>query len=211
MSCTSKKLNGSSSALFITAHCDDAELWAGGTIAKYINEGWEVTVGIIYFDDVRKQESIKSACLLEYKIVFFNSKHSIHIWIKDLIEKLKPEVLFTHQENDLHFQHKLIFNETLIALTNIQTRKKFPMRWYMYDTYFLSRIPSDFPILIDITNYFDKKKSLLQYHISQNSDYLVKMATHMNSLHGQKIRTRYAEAFYPFPLLGRWPKLLKIP
>jgi LmbE family N-acetylglucosaminyl deacetylase len=205
-----KELN-EPSALFITAHCDDAELWAGGTISKYIDEGWGVTVGITYYDEVRKQESIRSANSLGHKIFFYNSGHSINQWIKDLIEKSQPEVLFTHQENDLHFQHKLVFNETLIALTGTKTRKKFPKRWYTYDTYYLSRIPSDLPILIDITNYFGKKISSLKYHHSQDPDILIKMATNINSLHGQKIRTKYAEAFYPFPLLGKLPKLLEIP
>lgn len=198
------------SALFITAHCDDAELWAGGTICKYINKGWSVNVAITFFDEIRKKESIRSAGLIGYEIFFYDSGgQSINQWIKELIGMCKPEVIFTHQENDLHYRHSQVFHETLIALT--KTKEKFPKRWYMYDTYFLSRIPSDFPILIDISKFFINKISSLKYHRSQNPDTLIKMATSINSLHGQKIRTKYAEAFYPFSLLGKLPKLLDIP
>jgi hypothetical protein len=40
---------------------------------------------------------------------------------------------------------------------------------------------------------------------------LIKMARTMNSLHGVRIRAEYAEAFYPFPLLGRIPRLREFP
>jgi hypothetical protein len=40
---------------------------------------------------------------------------------------------------------------------------------------------------------------------------LIETARMMNALHGARIRVKYAEAFYPFALLGRWPRLRELP
>ncbi len=198
-------------ALIITAHCDDAELWAGGTILNYVNKGWTVIVAVANHCEKRRKEASYSASILGTKILFHPIEQVLSNWISTILEEHKPTVLVTHSPNDPHIQHRQCHEATLKALIVSKSRSQYPARWYVFDQYYLTAQLVGCPILVDISEYVDCKLEALRAHKSQNPEELIDMALAMNRLHGMKIRVRYAEAFYPFPLLGRWPHLRHLP
>lgn len=194
--------------LFISAHCDDVELWAGGTIYN-LKQKYNIYVAIVFSNNQRIQETKKSSKILGYTPIFYKQKKLIKL-IGNLLLEYKPKIILVHPYYDSHFEHVKVYTKTIKALTKHKFRKKYPSRWYMFDSYYLtnniSKIP---PILIDISKTFKFKKKALKKHKSQNPKELIEMAKAMNKINGLRSRVKYAEAFYPFDLLGRWPKLRK--
>jgi len=196
--------------LLCVAHCDDAELWAGGTIAKLAKAGKNVVAAIAHHDDLRRNEVVSSAKILGYEIRFREKDASLFDWIENCFSELRPEVLATHPAGDPHFEHDEVSHMVTKVLTKSTQRKNYPKRWYWFDTYY-STDSQGHSVLIDISDYFERKISALECHQSQSPGDLIKMARAMNALNGMRIRTQYAEAFYTFPLLGRVPRLRELP
>jgi LmbE family N-acetylglucosaminyl deacetylase len=202
-------MQGTALMLFV-AHCDDGELWAGGTVAHLTNAGKRVVFAIANNDHLRRAEAEAGAAVLKCELRFREAKQDITEWVGQMLETEAPEVLVCHPTSDPHFEHSALSASVMRALTKSRQRASFPQRWYWFDTYYAGG-PGTVPILIDISSVFENKTAALRCHISQEPDRLVAMAVAMNSLHGQRIRTTYAEAFYPFSLLGRWPRLRYLP
>jgi LmbE family N-acetylglucosaminyl deacetylase len=196
--------------LLFTAHCDDGELWAGGTIAKLVESGKRVTLAIAHHDAVRRIEAETGAATLGCEVWFRENNLDLFEWVGSCLHEARPEALLTHPIGDPHFEHDEIGRVVSRVLTKSQQRKEYPRRWYWCDIY-NSTSPPGLPIFIDISAYFDRKCSALACHRSQMSTDLIDMAQAMNALHGRRIRVNYAEAFYLFPLLGRWPRLRELP
>jgi LmbE family N-acetylglucosaminyl deacetylase len=196
--------------LLCVAHCDDTELWAGGTIAGLVKKGKRVVSLVAYHNDIRRNEALASAATLGYEVRFKEKSVSLFDWIFSCLNELRPEVIATHPFGDPHFEHDEVSREVSKVLTKSDQRKSYPIRWYWFDTYY-STESKGHPLLIDISDYFELKISALQCHQSQSPNDLIKMARTMNALHGIRIRAEYAEAFYTFPLLGRIPRLREFP
>ena len=121
-----KKLN----ILALSPHADDVEIAMGGTIAKYVNEGHNVTIITAILpkenssgniDDLmsknRRKEQEKAAKILGANLEIldlnpydftFNRKY-----IKLLDEKIKnynPDIIFSCWEHDTHQDHKNLAN-----------------------------------------------------------------------------------------------------
>ena len=196
--------------LLLVAHCDDGELWAGGVICRMVDEGRRVVLAIAHHNSIRRREAETSASLLGCEVWHRKKQTKLMDWAATCITAARPEVIMTHPIGDPHFQHHGLGEAVGMALTKSHERRAYPRRWYWLDTYY-STHPLGTPILIDISAQFQRKCSALRCHRSQQPEDLVSMATAMNALHGQRIRTEYAEAFFPFALLGHWPKLRELP
>ena len=199
------------SVLIVVAHCDDAELWAGGTIRRYVVAGWGLEVAILRHTPDRRLETEASARIMEYKPVFLPDGEKPDEWLIRILKRNRPEVLLTHQRDDPHPEHQWVHRYVVRALTRSLERRQYPRRWYLLDSYYLTRCPSGCPILVDISDEFQIKREALRCHASQNTEELISVAEAANTLHGHKIRVGYAEAFYAFDLLGRWPRLRDLP
>lgn len=199
-------MNKRKNILIITAHCDDAELWVGGTIFN-LRDTYNIFVAIAYPTKVRKKETKRSSKILGY-IPIFNKQKELSKWIGNLLLIYKPEIILVHPYYDPHFEHEKVYTNTIKALTKHKLRKEYPSRWYMFDSYYLTNNISEIPpILIDISKIFKFKKRALSKHKSQNPKELITMSKAMNRINGLRSRVKYAEAFYPFNLLGRWSNL----
>jgi LmbE family N-acetylglucosaminyl deacetylase len=192
--------------LLCVAHCDDTELWAGGTIAGLVKRGRRVVSLVTYHNDTRRNEALASAAALGYEVRFKEKSINLFDWISSCFNELRPEIIATHPTGDPHFEHDEVSRTVNKVLTKSSQRKNYPMRWYWFDTYY-STESKGCPLLIDISDYFEHKIAALKHHQSQTPENLIKMARSMNALHGLRIRAEYAEAFYTFPLLGRLPRL----
>ncbi|HEX3106743.1 MAG TPA: PIG-L deacetylase family protein [Terriglobales bacterium] len=196
--------------LLLTAHCDDGELWAGGTVKKFVQTGSRVVLAIANHDAQRRREAEKGAAVLGCEVWFRQSNDDLTQWTSRCLHEAQPEVLITHPLTDPHFEHGEVAGVVRKALTKSKQRRRYPMRWYYFDTYY-STEHLGIPFLIDISSHFDLKCKALKCHRSQEPAGLIAMARKMNQLHGEKIRVKYAEAFYPFSLLGRFPLFRDLP
>ena len=134
--------------LVVAAHPDDEILGCGGTIAKHVANGDNVDV-IFLTNGVSarnlKKKSLKkninkriNAAIKAAKIVGANTpyflnfsdnqldKHPLLKIIKSLekiINKIKPEKIYTHFDNDLNIDHK-ITNQAVITICRPQKKNK---------------------------------------------------------------------------------------
>lgn len=198
-------------ALLLTAHCDDAELWAGGTLARWAEEGLHCVVGIAFHTAIRREETRRSAEILNFLPTYLEEGEDSLAWILGLLRDFQPQVLMTHPENDPHLDHQAIHRSTIQALTGFGKRRACPLRWYAFDSYYQTRSPAAWPMAVDISSTLDRKLQALGEHRSQGQSDLAHMALHSAAMVGMRVRMKYAEAFYPFDLLGRWPVLRELP
>ena len=174
--------------LVMTVHPDDAELGAGGVIAKYVAEGR--TVGIVDLTlgelgtrgtpEIRAKEAQSAAKILGVAIRenlklrdgFFQNDQEHQIAIIKAIRKFQPEIVITNAWDDRHPDHgrasKLVNDALFLSgLRRIETdlegyaQEPFRPRLQLQliqDKY----IQPD--ILVDITDYWEiKERSILAY------------------------------------------------
>lgn len=126
--------------LVVAAHPDDETLGCGGTVLKLINDGYAADV-IFLTDGVssrdnrsnqinkfvvsRKQNALKACKILGFKKVNFydfpdNSLDTVAQLeitkkIENEISKSLPDIIFTHNSEDLNIDHRIISESTVIA------------------------------------------------------------------------------------------------
>ena len=125
--------------LVIAAHADDDALGCGGTLAKLASQGYEIHA--IYFTDgvsarkkdkdlekkilSRKKDSVKASKILGIKTIKNfsypdNQLDTVPLLkitrnIEKVISTIKPDILFTHYENDLNIDHQIISKAVITA------------------------------------------------------------------------------------------------
>ncbi|MGA7628240.1 MAG: PIG-L deacetylase family protein, partial [Methanoregula sp.] len=120
--------------LVISPHTDDGELGCGGSIAKFIEEGYEVTYVALscceksippqYPKDILSRE-VKSATkilgitdlvLFSFEVREFpRLRQEILDTLIRLRNKIQPDMVFTPSRNDTHQDHKITVEETMRA------------------------------------------------------------------------------------------------
>ena len=147
---------------FVFAHPDDESLSSGGTIAKYVASGNEVSTLCLSSYKVRKEEYLNATKTLGvlkpiiYDYSDVNSKESEIT--KDFISYLldfRPDIVVTHLENDYHIDHRSSFRIVSegIEWAAHETQYENPhlvSKLYVAETTILIPNPH---ILVDITDY----------------------------------------------------------
>jgi LmbE family N-acetylglucosaminyl deacetylase len=123
-------------ALVITPHPDDEVLGCGGTIAKFSANGWEVHNCIVteaYLPDwsedfirSRMKEIEAANKILGVKKTHFLSfpaakldtvlHKELNESISGVVNEVTPDVVFIPHRGDLHMDHRLVFESSLVAL-----------------------------------------------------------------------------------------------
>jgi N-acetylglucosamine malate deacetylase 1 len=193
--------------LTVMAHPDDAELWAGGTIANHIHHGGSATIAVPRHDTVRDDEAAAGAHILGAALQLLD--HLNPATIADLLLSLQPEVVITHPVHDIHPQHRQCAEHLLAALPDVVIAAGQPKRLYHCDSYNTldqTGNPLYLPTIVDVTQHWDTKINALRAHSSQPIfDHFGPMADTLSRLHGGRIGVRHAEGFRPLPILGRLP------
>jgi N-acetylglucosamine malate deacetylase 1 len=121
--------------LVIAPHPDDEVLGCGGIMKKYSDAGHEVYVLIVTrgtpkkYSDERiergRAQARKSHAILGVKDTFFMNYHApeldqvpsymISDSISELVGKLLPTDLFLPHPGDIHIDHQVVFNASLVA------------------------------------------------------------------------------------------------
>jgi LmbE family N-acetylglucosaminyl deacetylase len=196
-----------SSVLTVMAHADDAELWAGGTLALHAQAGAPVTIAIPRANEVRDREA---ACGAKTLGGLLHPLDELTVsTIRDLLTELRPDVVITHNPEDIHPDQQNIARTVLAALPEVVIATGHPHRIYTCDGYHnLDRHgrPLHLPVILDITSTWATKMHALSAHASQPiASHFAPMAETLGRLHSGRIGVQYAEAFSPVPILGRFP------
>ncbi len=186
--------------LALSPHTDDAELGAGGTLAKLVEEGSEVTV--FAFSAPKKiletefQNSLETLKINESKIhdfetrKFKSSRQEILEILYEYNQENKPDLVLTPSQNDLHQDHQVITNEAMRAFKT-STILGYELPW--------NNIHFDQNCFVSLNKtHLEKKLKALRHYESQidsrdyfEEDYLEGLLR----TRGVKIEEKYAESF----------------
>lgn len=207
------------SILVIGAHNDDFAIGAGGTLLKYLDEGYHVASLIASFGEKShphiKPEIIAKQREKEAKRVskFMNIEHLgivgakegkflrdenprlLHDAIKNAILKLKPEKIFIHSIDDPHPDHRALYKITLDVADEINYQGDI----YSYDIWNpLSFKKQGVRMVVDITPYFWKKLAAIKRFDSQwiALVQLIPATIYRAIRNGLRNSCRFAEVFY---------------
>ncbi|MFD9963983.1 PIG-L deacetylase family protein [Amycolatopsis sp. NPDC058986] len=193
------------SVLTVMAHPDDAELWAGGTLARCANAGAVVTVAVPYqAEPVRDVEAAAGAATLGATLRQY-ARPTVNA-LRELLLTVRPEVVVTHPVDDIHPDHRNLAELLLAALPDVVIATGRPRRVYTADTYNSLTLGGPVPAhtVVDITDTYNIKQRALAAHASQPiTEHFGPMAETLARLWGNRIGVRYAENFTPLPVLGR--------
>lgn len=190
----------------VMAHPDDAELWAGGTLALHATAGAKVSVIVPTHDPVRDAEATAGAAVLGADIHILPAMNPDTL--ANLLADLRPEVVITHPHTDVHPDHRRVCLAVLDALPMAVITTGYPRRLYACESY--NSLTLDGPTtphtIIDISaGYAQKMRALAVHHSQPIAEHFGPMAETLARLHGGRIGVEYGEAFIPVPVLGRLP------
>jgi LmbE family N-acetylglucosaminyl deacetylase len=189
------------------AHPDDAELWAGGTIALHA-EAAQATIAIPPAEPARLAEATAGADALGAHLHILDAPLTAEA-ISALIARLLPEVVVTHPATDVHPHHRGVAEAVLAAIPDAVISTGFPQRLYSCDSYNSLTLTGPVPAatITDITTTYPTKMRALAAHSATQpiNDHFGPMADTLARLWGTRIGTQYAEPFTPIPILGRLP------
>ncbi len=214
--------------LIIAAHPDDEILGCGGTIARFVREGFEAYTLILGEGKTSRDKTRNREKRKEELYVINKETHAANniIGIKDIFSynfpdnrfdtvalldivkvieevknKIKPDIIFTHFENDLNIDHRITYNAVITATRPLSTETTKEI--YSFEV--LSSTEWKFPLnfspdtFFDITDTLDVKLKSMKKYVSE-----LKKSPHPRSLEGIKLTARnwgmktglnYAEAF----------------
>jgi len=208
--------------LFFCAHNDDQIVGAGGTVAKYSKEGKKVITIVFSFGEfssphlkekvVRKKrvkESKRASKLLgESELYYLGLKEgnfkeeikerNIHDKIKKIIEKIKPDRIFTHAVDDPHPDHRAVYGFTMdiVEELNFEGEVYSFNVWNLFLNFKKNRLPK---LVVDITDTFKIKVEAFKKHKSQMINAIIPLMWNIYVqalLYGLNNNVKYAEVFY---------------
>jgi LmbE family N-acetylglucosaminyl deacetylase len=177
--------------LIIAAHPDDEVLGLGGTILKKVKKGYKIFVVFLatgiaarYKDPKKekgkiereikklKKECQKSAAILKIKEMFFLDfpdnrldtipKMDITFKLKEILEIIKPQIVYTHHFGDYNWDHQIAFDITLMACRP-NVGDHFPKKIYSYEV--LSSTERSFQNKVNVfaPNVFEDIKDVIKF------------------------------------------------
>lgn len=196
--------------LTISAHPDDLELFMGGTISKMLNNkineihsiivtngakspkenSREVNIKIRRKETEDSLEGVKALYFLNVEDGEIFYSNDIIKELDDLLGKIHPDVVFTHNPNDYHSDHFEISN-----IVKHISSFKVPL---VYFDCIIGSIEEPF-FYIDITNFISDKEKMLNKHKSQQHLKLFDQVRILNNYRGFSYFGNtdiFAEAFY---------------
>jgi LmbE family N-acetylglucosaminyl deacetylase len=208
--------------LIIAAHPDDEILGMGGTISRFVNDAYEVHVVIVTkgtedlflksLIETGRNEAKKANEFLGTKSLHFLDglpaakldtipSYQLNKKLFDIIQEIKPEILFIPHREDIHEDHQLIHKSVLVAVRPNSSIYQ-PIKIMAYETLsetewgFNSFSPN---VYIDISKHIEAKINAMRCYKSQ-----LKQIPHSRSIdsirslarfRGGTINVKYAEAF----------------
>ena len=197
--------------LIIAAHPDDEVLGAGGTLIKHAAQGDEAFCLILGEGAMSRtgasktavkklrQQTIKAGRVVGFRKIYFsdlpdNSFDAVPLLkivkiVERFLEKIKPDIVYTHHEDDLNIDHRLTFQAVLTACRPIN--QGCPKEIYTFETLSCSEWQTAGKkfrpnVYVDIGSVIDKKIAALKKYSSEIRKY-----PHPRSPEGIKILAQY--------------------
>lgn len=199
------KVESSGPLMLVMAHADDAEIWCGGTIAKFLSAGGHVELWIATGDAIREQEAkhllqiynnISLNFLRKQEFEHFDNPETVAL-LSEAITRVRPKTLITHHYSDDHPDHRTCYDLVCGACMKISD-DKMPNSIYLCNSYFQNTSSgSGFRAntFINISAEAELKYRLIQQHPSQDPAHWINMARAMDGLNGAKCGASAAEAY----------------
>jgi LmbE family N-acetylglucosaminyl deacetylase len=194
--------------LAVMAHADDAELWAGGVIARHTADGGRAVIALPQCEPERAAEAEAGAAILGASLRWLLALHTAGD-LNTLLLDLRPEVVITHPLRDAHPDHRRIATALLDALPQPVIATGHPRRVYACDSY--NSLTLDGPVhattIVDTSATHAIKMRALTAHAATQpiEEHFGPMADNLARLWGARIGTAHGEAFTALPVLGRLP------
>jgi len=183
--------------LVISPHNDDETLGAGATMAKHAANGDEVYVGILTSIEAGhpvmepNKTLIRAETDTAMKILGVNPEnviyrdlpnvlvhdqpmHVVNKAVRDIIEKVRPDVLYIPFVNDLHKDHREIVYAAQVAARTCTDFGKNIRAVYMYETlsethWNIEQVEGGFlpNVFVDVSDYIEKKLKAVEAYRSQ--------------------------------------------
>lgn len=182
--------------LVFGAHPDDAELGAGGTIAKEVSRGKKVGIvdltrgelGTRGNAEIRDKEAVKAAKILgvavrenmEFADGFFVNDREHQLELIKIIRKYRPEIVLCNAIEDRHIDHargsQLVSDACFLSgLVKVDTKMDGDDQWQeawrpklVYHFIQWKNLEPDF--LIDVSGFIEKKTEAIMAYSSQFYD-----------------------------------------
>lgn len=212
--------------LIVAAHPDDEVYGMGGTIAKLTSQGNELYTLIVTegcstqykgnreIIKEKKEEAIKANEILGVKEVLFGDLPDMkldtlpHVDINRIIEeainKIKPDVVYTHHKGDINKDHRMVYESTLVATrpTHLQCVKKLLSYQVPSSTEWSAPVVDEIfipNIFEEIEKYYDLKKQAILAYKTEIREYphprSLKYVEALDEINGLKVGIEKAEAF----------------
>jgi len=202
--------------LAMGAHPDDMELEAGGTLAKFAENGDEVYMliltsggyidinGVCHEDTKLQNEAenaskilgVKELIVLNHKTTKLNVISGIVSEVDNIVNRIKPDIFISHHPFDSHQDHK-VAAEIMAAVArqgrvkNVLSGSPLPYRPNIF-----AFKPQFF---IDVTCTMDKKADSIRAYSSQYTKFggekLIERVKAMAKFYGWAMGYEYAECF----------------
>ena len=165
--------------LAIGAHFDDVEIGCGGAMLKYKNRGHDTHLVVVTDSEYTNHDgrlirsganalyegtrSAKMMGVTSFITMGLPSKQvkADYVLIEGLnsvMDKLKPDVIFTHWHGDIHEDHYEIARASLVAARHYPTVLMYRSNWYHTNLDFSGRLH------LDITSVIEDKAELMRLH-----------------------------------------------
>lgn len=202
--------------LAIGAHFDDVEIGCGGSLLKFKENGHKIHIIVITdseysnFDGsiIRTKEQalcegtatatmlgISSFVAMGYRCKEVKCEFPLIEGLNYLINRVDPDLIFTHWTGDLHEDHHEVARASLVAARHYPCVLMYRSNWYHSNETFNGRF------YIDITNSMDDKANLMRTHKAEYNkrgepwiDFMKSRAREA----GLRMGIQYAEEFEVF-------------
>jgi len=195
-------------ALFISPHPDDVEIGCGGTVTKYVRDGWTVRVFILSTRTPDKvdlatdcQESlnslgVKALTFSRFEIRFFSKRREdILQTMIDVRKEYKPDHVFIPSGSNKHQDHVVVFEEARRAFLSLSS---FPCSVLCYEQWW-NDIPAFNPNYYVPLSELDLSQKIraISFYKSQSKRLYTKPKAIETALRfrGMQIGYEFAEAF----------------
>lgn len=210
--------------LVIAPHPDDEILGVGGTIARLIDEGKEVSVCIVtkgqepMFSTVIIEKTrnearrahgylgVKGTIFLDFPAASLEtiSRNELNSKILNVIQTIKPEIMFVPHYGDMQKDHQLVFESCMVAI-----RPKYEhvvSKVFAYETlseteWNIQNVNNIFlpNVYFDITLYLENKIKALSFFETQLAEFpnarSLEAVEALAKYRGSSVNKKAAEAF----------------
>lgn len=200
--------------LIMASHFDDEIIGCGGTILKHINDGDKVFVAFAcgkvtdFIDrgliETRKKHAKKVAEIMgieciyifDFPLIMLDTipQYQIVSELEKVIFTVKPDIIYTHNPNDINSDHRVLCESTLVWCR--PSKNSFTREIYFYETFgSTNRFLPNF--YVDISNEIDKKIEAMSVYTTETNVQTRTIETIRNvaKYRGMEINVSYAEAF----------------